>query len=494
MEVRLPRIWRLFGKCRMISHKKYPGMSRQHAKNLAMANIKNDADLARIDEGEDGIRSLAESTGIDPEELQNWADVSQREAFVPFRQRVRQWVIPSSWIITKWATATVAGVLLGAIATSFYHRAVPEVQVKSVNITTAYNNLFKSDEIVEVPRGEFIERMNSHTWTTSVRKSATRLSEIIEVLKSNKESLDLIIEQIQGVRQDYGAMKLLLSNPPTKTVAESFFDLWEKNDSLIHGIIRGNYQRSGFNLPNSSEFYLQEPDDIYPEQRRHLIIRDLSDDIAFGVVGTSKIGGFYNSFLSPDFTADIPLNRAVAFSLAYFDQKFLQLFLSQVEPEVRNLQINKVLREDIQLHLNGFSRWTLAVVLVNNGSSPVSFSGKARLYINTKGVSGFGERYADIELEHRNAQGDLAPITVNGSEAIVANFISPALISEDARWKDILKLYTTGSREAMLMVTAEPATWFRQSQIESSVFDFARSSQTPYPSVEMLDAFFGSAK
>jgi hypothetical protein len=60
----------------MISHKKYPGMSRQHAKNLAMANIKNDADLARIDEGEDGIRSLAESTGIDPEELQNWADVS----------------------------------------------------------------------------------------------------------------------------------------------------------------------------------------------------------------------------------------------------------------------------------------------------------------------------------------------------------------------------------------------------------------------------------
>jgi hypothetical protein len=193
------------------------------------------------------------------------------------------------------------------------------------------------------------------------------------------------------------------------------------------------------------------------------------------VYAVFKKGGLFWATPTVSDEHDVYAAAAISYSLAHFDRDTLEYLLTIVQREIESIDTLRSIQDEIQDLQKGYSRWTTTVTLTNFGSHPVTFSGRAKILVDTRGAAGFSDRTVAILLEHRNDEREIMPVTVQGGEGTVVRFSSPALVRDRTDWKLLSRLFEEfGAGTIQLELTAKPLLWFQHDIVRSAVSPFSR--------------------
>lgn len=416
--------------------------------------------------------------------------MSQPDA-TPTKKKLREKLTSARNLGTAalWLVTTVSSAVLGAVAVSYVEQARPNVVIADVSTSTAFNDRFGKHQVVTVPLSDpLFEHLQQSHWVRDIRDQTAELDTVVGVLTEDKFTLDDLLQSLDNFRLALPDLKTLLSLPATQATAEAFFDKWERLDSLIYASIDGEARRGEVTAA---------PDRDYGDKRPYLLLGqrtfETKSDTSVQVFAVQKKGGVYVSAMVPERREQLLIAKQIAYALAYFDQEVIEKYLDVVSREEDAYSLDEQMRDEISQYLSGYSRWSVSVLIENAGARPISFSPNATMYVNTKNTS-VGDRFVVVNLESRKENGDLEPVTVAGGETKVITFVSRDLVLHDPRWKLLLDLFASKSRECFVVLHPESELWTRSPDVPSSVRIFGPSSGGRQLSEDEIAARFAKFK
>ena len=356
------------------------------------------------------------------------------------------------WSIIQWAGVTLGAGFLGAFVNSVLLTATPEVVISHVAPSRTHHDRFLPYPTVSIePNDNTIKGYYDSDWLQPIREPESPLSDVIEIVESNKSRLE---RHIRALQRYENSKRQLEQNLKANGNPNEFFDIWEINDSFISASVRGEFHRGEFALP-----------DAFPACDEH-VFRMTESTQPQRLYMVSKVGGKFASYLVPEREGDLRLAEYFAKSLACFDQDQLRAMIrvagEQLQGRIRHEQILK----GTDTLLGSLSRWSASIVVSNSGGRSVSIVPRAELVIDTKNTK-LDMPSVSIPLQHRDEDGNLAPVVLGPSEAKIVLFVSERLIRDDEKWKLLYDMYQNRSRECYVIVDLLPKRAFSRERIET---------------------------
>jgi hypothetical protein len=333
---------------------------------------------------------------------------------------------------------------------------------------TLYNELVQKDGIVALPVSDpYFQEIQENVWMQRVGAPGARVAvkDAIEILKTNEQDADLLIQHMKDFRAIYPQMAALLDGQPSLTNAKAFFNLWIPLDDYIYGAIEGEMKRGTFSAPALGDYSGQE----------QMLLLDIVRDKNGNYVAVYERGGLYSSTFAIEQPAlDKDQLLEIAKSLEYFDRVNLRKYMDIVKKDADKYSNIVHISEETPVYLEGYFRWVVNVLISNSGQNPMSFSPEAVLYVNSEDAQGFAENVA-VDLEVRNQKGELEPITVSGGDTKLVTLVSHDLVSAYPKWRDLESLFRSSSRNCFIAMQPEGNPWL----INTAAFSQIRAFGIP---------------
>lgn len=366
--------------------------------------------------------------------------------------------------------ATLGSATIGAGVVWIFDKAAPSATTATVFVEDGLTERF-DDVTVPIDNTDVtMKGLVDSEWVTPIRRPAMPLSELREILEENRGHVERHTQSVERLKRDLPLLRTILSHKEkNKTNAENFIDIWEPNDGLIYGAVRGNFARGSFPLPEPMPVYSGEP----------FLHEDIAARTGEGapIYGVSKRGSKFVSALVPTNKEELPLNFYAAKALQYFDIEGLSNMLDLSEREIGQQHLHERLLEGIDRHLLSLSRWAAIVFVTNTGSRPMSVSPNVKLIVDTEKTT-VNKPFITIEMEHRNEFGMRVPVNVPGGESRAILFASKDLISARPDWNVIHSMYENSSRKCFFILSYSPNSLFGESTLFSSVVTFGHNAQS----------------
>lgn len=383
--------------------------------------------------------------------------------------------------VAKWIIATVLSAFIGAGAVWYLDRAKPSATIASVSVDSSADKRF-DDAIIPIDDSASVAKgLVDSDWVTPIRRSSMLLSELRKLLERNKNRLEHHTQELERLQRDLPKMTALLTTAESKRViAEQFIDLWEPNDGLIYGSVRGHFARGAFTLPGDKSYngdpFLHISPTVIPD-------RELT------ALAVNKKGSKFVSMLVPTDKAEVKLSEYAGNALAHFDQGELNRMLDVVKKEIRNKHLHDTLKVEVGRYLLSLSRWSVIVVVTNSGSRSMSVSPYGKLLIDTDGTK-IKKPFVEIEMQHRDADGRPVPVNVPGGESRSILFTSHRLIRDIAQWVQLHSMYNDASRKCLLLLAHLPRTVFGNTTIATRPETFGRQTHLDELTTDQKKVYF----
>jgi hypothetical protein len=367
----------------------------------------------------------------------------------------RPLLLAGGWILT-----TIGSAALGFWATSFLDRARPEVTITDIRTTAAYDKTLP-DGILSpaLLKDPFFEELVEDAWMTDVDPRRDSADRIAKTLDSNVSDAKELVEEMTAFRAIYPELLALTEASDTKANAELFFEKWRTLDSYIYAAIKGDIRRGTFIPPALAD---------YDGSTRYLLIDSRRDKEDGQIIAVHKVGGMFGSSLDNN---NKPELNEISMALAYFDRIALRKYIDDVKQDAERVrEIEKILGE-LPLFIDGFSRLAVNVLITNSGEKATSFSPEATMYVNSDASYGYVGNQA-IGLGVYSEKGELQPVTVKGGETKLVTFISKELVVNLPRWKELLGLFGSSSRNCFIALKSEGDPWQPDAVLTSQIRQF----------------------
>lgn len=382
----------------------------------------------------------------------------------------------------RWVAATLLAAMIGAYGSWIVNRARPTFEVADISISRAFHDRFGNDRRIAVDSEHpAISASLESRWTIPIREPSIPIEELIETVEYNRSRVQKHLQSLERLRQDLPQLRRILSRNSADDAGDAadFFDLWERNDGIIYGSVRGNFSRGTYQLPAPLPVY----------EGPGVLLLDIIGRTDSGVVyGASKRGGVYISALHPEDEEDLPLNEFAARALVHFDRVSLKSMLDLVEEERTARALHETMQESIDDYLVGLSRWSISVVASNAGGSSLSVAPKARLILN--GAETALDDRVVIPLEHRDSDGNLIPASIPGGESRSVRFVAPELIGDLPQWETLHQMYNNSSLDCVVLLEVTPPPALGENQILSTVRKFGQLDPFAKVDFDRIEAEF----
>ena len=294
--------------------------------------------------------------------------------------------------------------IIGAGVVWFLDRATPSATTAIVFVEDGLAEQF-DDVTVPIDNNDItMKGLADSEWVTAIRLPAMPLSELRETLVENRQRVEGHTRSVERLNRDLPVLRSILARPEkSETNAEDLIDVWEPNDGIIYGAVRGNFTRGAFALPDPLPTYSHKP-------LLHLDVAARTTKHYAEVYGVSKRGSKFVSALTPTSEEELPLNNYAAKALLHFDRDELVRMVDVAEREIKQQHLHERLLEGIDQHLTSLSRWAAIVFVANSGSKSMSVAPDVKLVIDTDKTK-VNEPTVVIEMEHRNESGMRVPVT-----------------------------------------------------------------------------------
>lgn len=374
------------------------------------------------------------------------------------------------WSIVRWASVTLGAGFLGAFANSVSLTATPEVVISHVAPSRTHHDRFLPDPTVSIdPDDDTIRGYYDSDWLRAIREPVSSLSDLVDDVEGNKSRLEIHIRSLQRYES---SRRQLEQNLRGNGSPDDFFDLWETNDTFISAAVRGEFRRGEFALPDELPA-CDEP--VFRITERTVPPLGITDLLATGrprrLFVVSKIGGKFPSFLVPEREGDERLSEYFAKALACFDRDQLRAMIDVAGKQLQARILHEQIQEGTERLLGSLSRWSVSIVLSNSAGRSVSVVPRAELLIDTENTA-LDVPSVSIPLQHRDEDGNLAPVVVGPSEAKTVLFVSERLVRDDEQWDLLYEMYQNRSRECSVIVDLLPRRAFSSERIETPPHPF----------------------
>ncbi|SUS08516.1 hypothetical protein DF3PB_710008 [uncultured Defluviicoccus sp.] len=279
--------------------------------------------------------------------------------------------------IAIFLSTTVFGALLGTAVSSWWQGASPSIHASSISLTADAAD----DTEVPVPVG-YEQLLLSSSWSTigAVRgNKEVPLSALLDNFSSNRDKMMLFLSSIARLEGSLPRLRALAerSDALTPSEANEFFEVWEQNDGIIYGSLRGTVRRGAFDVPDSGDPVTC----VRPEFR---VVRE--DTPLGNIYIVQRRGGTFASSLLPESQRDLATNRFAAFALACLHGPSLLSIINLVTAESNERSTAERIVSEIDKYRAQYSRIMLQVFVHNGGDESFVMLPDAVLEVHTRGM------------------------------------------------------------------------------------------------------------
>lgn len=368
----------------------------------------------------------------------------------------------------KWLGVTGGGALVGAVISAMMMAANPGVQVIDYGISMSLNKNFGSDnEKIRTPKNYAnLCAMSDWAASSSLYRPFIEYDALIESLYENEERMSMVRWSFGKFFESVGTLRSILAKVEkgyaTRNDYDDFYELWEQNDGLIYGSIRGDYRRGTYSI-DTSVTYSSAP--VYKLFEETLPV--FGDNSTLWVVNN---GGALASTLIPETKRDLPLQKFVAFALAHLNVSALREILERVERQPEVVRVANDLLAEIELVRQSMSRVTVTALVSNTGGRPLVVLPYATLTIHAAALQENGRAFGEtirLDLEHRNESGEAMPVQVNQGDAKLITFATPRYLMDIPHHQVILKAYDVGNISSSFQINLKSSGFFQDDSKET---------------------------
>lgn len=369
--------------------------------------------------------------------------------------------------VVTWILATVSAAVIGALLNSAWDSAHPNISIIQVAPSPDANARFEMSKI-EVSVPDKLRSLGLKTYwfdISALRGQLVSYDRLVEALDKNEQSMNQLKKSLIAYQNDRKEMAALLrsgQNASDDDVAH-FFDLWERNNGLIYGTLRGEFHRKKLQI---------EPFE-YKGKPRLSIWKNENDDWI-----VIKPGGRFSCLLNYEKYGDRDLQKEMAHALAFFSTERLTKYLKIVDSELNEDKIASEILQEIKSVRDKIARFTTTISLSNSGKNPISFLPYAEIIIETNGLIDNSKTISGntvFLLEHRDKNKKLTPILLSGGSSIMVDFFTHDQIMDLNRSAMLLNVYKLGAKNYKIKLFAAGGGLFNKSTYESSWKRFASS-------------------
>ena len=366
--------------------------------------------------------------------------------------------------VLTWTLATIVAAAIGAGISTFWSQARPSVSIVNFDILTDYNSRFvEDDDSVSVPENYSTLAVESD-WasSTGVRRRIAEYSDLMSSLDMNESKMRARIADAKSLESDIAPMLDILKkyerNLARKDDLDNFFNMWERNDGLIWGNLRGIYRRGNFELRTLEE--LEKP--VYK------LFNENSDGTKLWIVSN---GGSYASFLAPETYRDLPLQEYSAKALAHFSVVDLRRVIQLAREDIENIKKEQELLSEIESTRRSYSRIVSRVLIENSGGSSVAILPFARLEVDASNLLKNGKKFnkpINVALELRDGDGSLKPINIEAGSSAIVSFVSKDFLGDTPDSELLLSAFEKGGVYSILSVFPKGGGYFLEERLNTT--------------------------
>lgn len=369
--------------------------------------------------------------------------------------------------VVIWILATVSAAVIGALLNSAWDSAHPDVSIIQVIPSLDANARFDMSKD-EVPIPDKLRSIAVKTYWSNInylRGQLVSYDQLVATLDDNEQRMKQLKRTFQAYQTDRKEMTTVLrlgQNASDDDILH-FYDLWERNNAFVYGLLRGEFHRKRLQI---------EPFEY--NGRPRLPIWQNEDDDWF----ITKPGGRYSCSLFCTKHGDRELQKEMAHALAYFNTERLTKYLKVVDSIKEEDVVAGELLQEIESVRKNVSRLTATISLSNSGKNPISFLAYAEITIETNGLVADGNTINNdttFLLEHRDKNKQLTPILLSGGSSVLADFSTHDIVMNLNRSDLLLSVYKLGAKNCKVKLFAAGGGWFNRSTYESSWKKFASS-------------------
>ena len=340
-------------------------------------------------------------------------------------------------------------------------------------LSSELNDTFPTEQRRWTAPARLRDLLTKTPWSSSedLREGVVTYKELVLALDTNEDESGQLLRDVEKFESDLPRLRVLLTKAPlSDPERDELYDLWERNDALIYGSVKGDFHRGVLHLadykPTGQPYFLLA--------RRYFRIK--GDEVALYVV--NKRGGLYVSALVPSREGDAKLNEYVAQALAFVDQPTLLALLEGVVADVtRNKELAKEILLEISRTRDSYSRWTVQILVANRGSAPVAIFPTADLVVRTAGLSVKGVPLGhDTTVKlHRRQNNRLVPLRVEPGAAEIISYASEKFLAEYPENELLLSAFRIGGADAEIQVALLASGDREQRRLSTIKFRFAEN-------------------
>jgi hypothetical protein len=369
--------------------------------------------------------------------------------------------------IALWMLAAFASAIIGGIIKTAYDSASPEVEVITVKPSLEINEHFVNAKTeVDTPQ-QLRQLVEKSFWTSALalRRPRVKYSNLIENLEDNEERMREHLRSGARLRAALSRLKKIarLGAGASPEEREEFYDLWEINDGIIYGSLRGHFNRGLIQLEN--KIYEGEPCFQINERRD-------------GNYVVSKKGGRFSTSMSTKRERETLFQREVSQAVAYLDSELLLKYLELLKKDLDDENVAGQILEEIETVRYLLSRWAVTVAVSNSGSKSIAFLPYAKLEVKTKGLTRDGKEVAEfltLPLEARIEGPEPTPIQMNGGSSELISFASKDFIIAIPQNEILQDAFKIGACTCRVTLLAKGGGVFTTSTYSSNWSKFAKT-------------------
>jgi hypothetical protein len=361
---------------------------------------------------------------------------------------------------TLWIATTVGAALLGGWGSAYIERPQPEVIISDVRAASQVSGLPDREVPVSFRSDPVLADIDQNVWIPDVSFDGS-IGHAVRDLQNALDSAKDWARDMEAFRAAYPQLLHLVDSDPNQADAEEFLEVWQTVDRFVYPSLKGQIKRDAFAAPAKKD---------YSAQTRYLLLRPNRID-GRTYLTVSEPGSVRAASTEIDDNDFADQEQEIQYALAYFDRAVLRRYLDEVRNEAASYNDIVSIEERVSKLIQGFSRWSVVLLVTNSGGKPLSFAPGATLYVDSNGAAGFSS-YTQIPLVLVDEHGHLDPVTVGGGETKVLEFTSSDIVASLPNWDRLVDLFNSAARRCFIVMHPEGSPWLGRGILRSPAREF----------------------